>query len=351
MKVLGIETSCDENAVAVVEDGRWILSNVVSSQIELHGPYGGVVPELASRHHMVTMLPVLDEALQAVGGLDAIDVVAVTNGPGLVGSLLVGVQTAKTLAWATGKPLVAVNHLHAHLYAPFIGWKEEGRYSPADILYPNISLLVSGGHTIIFRSSEEGMQVLGATRDDAAGEAFDKAAKLLGLGYPGGKVIDELAEKGDPNAIRFPRGMKGKPGFDMSFSGLKTALSQWIESNGVPGDQALRDLAASYRAAVIDTIIIKLRRVLERQTDVRALVVAGGVAANRELRRRASELAREFSLELMIPPISLCTDNAAMVAGMGYHLARQEEFSGLDLNAYATSLISRRGGQGGPVSR
>jgi N6-L-threonylcarbamoyladenine synthase len=278
MRVLGIESSCDETAAAVVDDGRVVRSDVVASQHEVHARYGGVVPELASRAHILNVVPVVQAALErAATKLDDIDGIAVTNAPGLVGALLVGLQTAKSLAWVTGKPLVGVHHLEGHLTAIYL--------EPDPPPLPHLALIVSGGHTSLVRVNDHGAVIeLGATRDDAAGEAFDKGAKLLGLGYPGGAVIDKLAATGDPHAVVFPKSMTaGEHGADFSFSGLKTALLHHVRAHGVPDGQPLADLCASYQAAIVEVLVRKTRRAA-RKHGLEHVQVCGGVAANQGLR-------------------------------------------------------------------
>jgi N6-L-threonylcarbamoyladenine synthase len=314
--VLGVETSCDETAAAVVDGGR-VRSSVVASQVELHGPWGGVVPELASRRHLEAVLPVMRAAAERAGlaGLEAVEGVAVTQGPGLVGALLVGLAAAKGFAYARRLPFVGVHHHEAHLHAI--------RLERPELDYPFVGLLVSGGHTSLHLASGLGRyRLLGRTVDDAAGEAFDKGAKLLGLGYPGGAAIDRLARDGDPASVRFPRARLGPPGgpepLDFSFSGLKTALRQRLEREGVPeaGSRALADLVAAFQEAIVEPLVEKAVQAA-RAAGVRRLVVAGGVAANSRLRERLAESCAAEGLELFAPSLHLCTDNAAMVAGLG----------------------------------
>jgi N6-L-threonylcarbamoyladenine synthase len=326
--VLGIETSCDETAAAIVEDGRRVRADVVASQILVHAPYGGVVPEVASRQHVATIVPVIQRTVANAGiGFGDLDAVAVTCGPGLVGALLVGVETAKSLAFALGKPLVGVNHLAGHLAAVFLQDKDE-----ATPPFPHLALLVSGGHTAIIRVDEPGKtSLLGATRDDAAGEAFDKVGKLLGLGYPGGVQIDKLAATGDPRAVELPRALPARDDLDFSFSGLKTAVATRLARTGVPEGAALADFCASFQAAVVDVLVRKSRRALHRE-GLGALVVCGGVAANRGLRAALAEAAREDGFGLFIPPPKRCTDNAAMIAAEGSALLVRGKRSGLDLS-------------------
>ena len=298
--ILGLETSCDDTCAALVTQEGRILSNVIASQGLLHERYGGVVPEIASRHHLEVVDSVIDDALERGGTtLDGVETVAVTHGPGLIGALLVGVSTAKALAAARGLPLVPVDHLHGHVTASMLG---DDPIEP-----PYLALVASGGHTFIARVDEPSTyRVLGQTLDDAAGEAFDKGARLLGLGYPGGPEIDRLARDGDPRAFDFPRSQPGE-GLDFSFSGLKTSLLYRLRDQ--PGaDRA--DLAASYQRAIVDALLTRLEQAVERE-GLERVALGGGVAANRELRERASSVAGR----VWIPPMELCTDNAAMIAG------------------------------------
>jgi N6-L-threonylcarbamoyladenine synthase len=332
MRVLGIETSCDETAAALVDDGCRVRADVVATQIAIHRPYGGVVPEIASRHHVTNLIPVLDEALRSANGsLDAVDAVAVTRGPGLVGALLCGLQLGKALAFARGLPLVGVNHLEAHLTAVFLS-DEAGAPGPD---FPHLALLVSGGHTALIRAEDFGhYRLMGATRDDAAGECFDKVAKMLGLGYPGGIVIDQRARAGDPRAVCFPRALPRRTDLDFSFSGLKTAVAAHLQRHGVPTGQGIADLCASVQQAVVDVLVRKTRVAL-RQTGLRHLVLAGGVAANSRLRADLHAAAADEGVTLHVPPPARCTDNAAMVAAAGFHHLRRGERASLDLNAVA----------------
>jgi len=314
MKILGLETSCDETAAAVVQDGRIILSNVVQTQFELHGRFGGVVPELASRRHVEVILPVLEETLTQAGlKLDDLDGLAVTQGPGLVGSLLVGLNLAKALSLVTGLPLVGVNHLHGHVAAGFL--------NRTTVEFPLAALVVSGGHTNLYLVRDYlHFELVGRTRDDAAGEAFDKAAKLLGLGYPGGVVIEKCAAAGDPKRFDLPRPMWDQ-GLDFSFSGLKTAVVNLVSREFGPGPvdpQKLPDLAASFQSAVVEVLTHKIALLLKR-VEVNGLILAGGVAANGELRRQTTRTVEDLGLELILPPRHLCTDNGAMIAALGYH--------------------------------
>ncbi|NTX08153.1 MULTISPECIES: tRNA (adenosine(37)-N6)-threonylcarbamoyltransferase complex transferase subunit TsaD [unclassified Myxococcus] len=315
MLVLGLETSCDETAAAVVEDGRRVLSDVVSTQVDIHRRWGGVVPELASRNHIVQVMPVIHEALtRAQKTLDDVDLIAVTSGPGLIGALLVGLQVAKGLSLATGKPFVGANHLEGHLLA--IRLLEDAPEPPF------LGLVVSGGHTSLYDVQAFGhYKLVGSTRDDAAGEAYDKTARILGLPYPGGQPIDELAKKGDPAAIRFPRALPGD-NFDVSFSGLKTAVLHHVQKHGVPQGQALNDLCASFQEAVADVLSKKLVAAA-RRLGHRNLVLCGGVAANSRLRALCQQRAEERGLRMFLPPVRLCTDNGAMIAVAGYEAWRR----------------------------
>ncbi|MCB9718066.1 MAG: tRNA (adenosine(37)-N6)-threonylcarbamoyltransferase complex transferase subunit TsaD [Myxococcales bacterium] len=308
--VLAIESSCDETAAAVVA-GSTVRSSVVRSQIEIHGRFGGVVPELASRHHLGAVVPVVDEALERAGvSLSELDAIAVTEGPGLVGALLVGVQMARGLATARGLPLVGVHHMEGHLWSAFLGDSTR----PARPFVPHLALLVSGGHTELVDVAGLGRyRMLGATRDDAAGEAYDKVAKLLGLGYPGGPVIDRLAAEGDPEAIAFPRAMADRDTLDFSFSGLKTAVRVHVDRHGPPDSRAaLADLCASFQAAVVDVLVLKARRALRRHGRDR-LHIVGGVAANAGLRRAAQQAAAAHGFQFEAVPLRYCGDNAAMI--------------------------------------
>lgn len=327
--VLALETSCDETSAAVVADGRLVRSSLIASQVDIHCRYGGVVPEVAARRHLEAFLPVVDQAL-AEAGVDPaeLDALAVTVGPGLAGALVVGVAAASALALAWEKPLVTVNHIEAHAYAAFLepadqpaGGADDGQTQQGEPCPPLVVLVVSGGHTSLaeLRRHVE-FRLLGETRDDAAGEAFDKVARHFGLGYPGGPVIDRLAAGGDPEAYALPRPMLDRDGLDFSFSGLKTAainLSREAERRGE--ELKLPDLAASFQAAVIDVLIAKSFQALE-QTGHRRLAVTGGVAANRALRQALAERAAAKGVELVMPAPRYCTDNAAMVAGMAHYL-------------------------------
>ena len=332
--ILGIETSCDECAAAVVRGGTAILSNEVASQVEAHRPFAGVVPEIASRMHVEWIDAVVARGLAAAGcTLAQIDALAVTCRPGLIGSLLVGVSYAKGLALATGKPLVAVDHIRAHVYSP---------HMERDIGYPYVALLLSGGHTLIIDvQGLDRWEVLGATVDDACGEAFDKVAKHFDIGFPGGVAIQRLAERGDPDAYRFPApSVRNGDRFDVSYSGLKTAVihqrEQFRADRSAP--ERVADIAASFQKTAID-IVVDRAIAAARRRGRRRIVAAGGVAANRYLRRR---LADEPEFETFFPRLALCTDNAAMIAGLGYHALRRDGPSGLGFGAAARVAGFRR---------
>ncbi len=332
MKILGIETSCDETAAAVVENGSRILSSMVASQVAVHHPYGGVVPELASRKHIEAIVAVIEEAVEEAGmKMDQVDAVAVTRGPGLVGALLVGFSFAKAFAYARAIPWTGVDHLKAHIYSVFLD----------DVTpdFPYAALLASGGHTSIYHVKNHlEMTCLGQTLDDAAGEAFDKVAKMLGLGYPGGNVISELAEKGTPGKIQFPRAYMDKTAFDFSFSGIKTAVNRFIQTHPEDYRELAPDIAAEFQAAVIEVLVYKLIHAAEK-TGCRDIAIVGGVAANPRLRETLKKAAEDSGLRLFAPSIDLCGDNAAMVAGFGYHLLNSEgnEPGNLTMDVYSRS--------------
>jgi len=316
MDLLGIETSCDETAAAIVRDGRDILSSVVHSQVEIHHAFGGVVPELASRKHIESIIPVVEAAFSRANvSAQAIDAVAATRGPGLVGALLVGFSWAKAYAYARRLPFVGINHLEAHINSVFL----EDEPPP----FPFVSLLVSGGHTSLYHVTDHThMELLGQTRDDAAGEAFDKVAKMLDLGYPGGEIIDRLACGGDASRIRFPRPFMDKSVFDFSFSGLKTAVKRYLTDHPDSAVESTADIAAGFQEAVVDVLCDKLIRAAAAKGCSRVAVV-GGVAANSRLRRRLMLDAEKNGLAAYIPSIDLCGDNAAMVAATGFHYLKQ----------------------------
>jgi N6-L-threonylcarbamoyladenine synthase len=332
MLVLGVESSCDDTAAAVLRDGRDILSNIVSSQDTIHGPYGGVVPELASRQHVRQVLPIIDAALEKAGvRLSDIDGVAVTSGPGLVGSLLVGLSVVKGISFRLGIPFVGVNHLEAHLLAIFL---------ERAIAFPYLALLASGGHTLLYIVKGFGeYQYLGGTRDDAAGEAYDKAAKMMGLGYPGGRAIDQLARQGDPKAVKFPRARLKTGSYDFSFSGLKTALWHYLKEAGQNDwEKRKADIAASFQEAVVDMLVATTMRAARDHGPAR-VVLAGGVSANSRLRERMAEACRDASLEVHFPSPYFCTDNAAMIALAGYHKLKRGERAPYALNADADMTL------------
>jgi len=332
--ILGIESTCDETAAAVVADGYRVLSNVVASQIDLHAKYRGVVPEIASRAHIENILPVIREAIHnANTSLDQLDAIAVAHRPGLIGSLLIGVTAAKTLAFALNKPLIAVDHVHAHLYSVVL---ETNIVPPM----PAVGLVVSGGHTALYHLQDlTTVRLIGSTLDDAVGEAYDKVATILGLGYPGGPVIDRLADTGDPKAVPFPRTMLGRQSLDFSFSGLKTAVLYHVR--GYQGRQRpltslspqnIADVAASFQAASIDVLSRKLRRALS-QTNAKSVIIGGGVSANRGLRLATAQ----FPVPVFFPLPAYCTDNAAMSAGLALLPFLRHDFASLDLDAITYS--------------
>lgn len=330
MLVLGIESSCDECSAAVVENGRRILSNIVATQVDIHRPYSGVVPEIASRTHTEWILPVVTKALTEAG-VDEHDIegVAVTTRPGLIGSLLVGLSFGKAYAYALGLPFVGVDHILAHLYAPQLEFEIE---------YPFLGLLVSGGHTIIcVARSIDDIDILGTTIDDACGEAFDKIAKFYDLGYPGGVAIDRLSKSGDPNAFDFPQPSlhKGDHRYDVSYSGLKTAVANQLEQFLKPGyERSAENIAASFQRSAIEMLVSRLERAIE-DTGLTRVVAGGGVVANSYLRSRLMELKETRGLEMFFPSLKLCTDNGAMIAGLGYHLLERGERGQLSLTASA----------------
>lgn len=325
--ILAIESSCDETSVAIVKNGHEKLSNIVASQIKSHMRFGGVVPEIASRHHIEQITQVIDEALTVANCCMAdIDAIAVTVGPGLVGSLLIGITAAKTLSLVHSKPLIAVNHMAGHIYAVQL---------EQPLQFPNLSLLVSGGHTeLVLMTDHLSFHMIGETRDDAVGEAYDKVGRILNLPYPGGKAIDELARLGK-DTLNLPRAMLKEDNFDFSFSGLKSAVINAVHNAKQRGEEiAASDLATSFQSAVIDILVGKTQKALQTY-DVKQLIVAGGVAANKGLRNALSEMiAKDFShVDLLIPPLSLCGDNAAMIGAVAYHMYLKNEFVDLSINA------------------
>ena len=338
IKILGIETSCDETAAAVVADGRRILSSVVASQIDLHQQFGGVVPEIASRAHVEKILPLVRQAVEDAGLLPGdIDAVAVANQPGLSIALMVGVTAAKTLAWAWGLPLISINHIHAHLQSAVL--------DPDSIELPAAALVVSGGHTILFDvESPLELNVLGTTIDDAAGEAFDKVAAILGLPYPGGPNIEKAAGTGDSGAVRFPRSLMEKDSLDFSFSGLKTAVLYHVQGQDMRGEnrvktmseQEIADIAASFQSAVVDVLVEKSRRAAQK-IRARTILLGGGVAANTALREAMEAMCGQNGWTLQIAPRPLCTDNAVMVASLAYIKYQAGLFADLSLEPRAVS--------------
>ena len=328
MNVLGIESSCDETAAALVCDGRRVLSSVVASQTDVHHRFGGVVPELASRRHLEAIGPVVRQALSQAGfELAGVDGIAVTRGPGLIGSLLIGFSFAKALAYSLGAPWVGVNHLEAHIHALFLEDRPPG--------FPFVALLASGGHTGIYHvTSFMNMELLGQTRDDAAGEAFDKVAKIMSLGYPGGAVIDRLAHDGDPGRIRFPRPCIDTQNFDFSFSGVKTAVGRYIAQHRGDDRGNVADIAASFQEAVVDVLVLKLMRAA-REKGCGRIALAGGVAANSRLRERIRQDAAAAGYDAYLPSLPLCGDNAAMVAAAGYHLLSSGRRSGPEEDVFS----------------
>jgi len=337
--ILGLETSCDETAAAVVVDGREVRSSVVASQTKLHEKYGGVVPEIASRAHIEKIYPVIEEALEQAGvGRDDIDAIAIANQPGLTIALVVGVTAAKTLSFMWGKPLIAINHLHAHLQSALLGAEK--------LELPAVALIVSGGHTCLYEcDSPLELKLLGSTIDDAAGEAFDKVATILNLPYPGGPSIERLARKGDPKAIAFPRSLLGKDSLDFSFSGIKTAVLYHCRGQDMKGQnrvdsmskQEIADIAASFQAAVIDVLVKKIRRAADK-IGARTVLLGGGVAANGTLRAAIEHMCESSRPPrvLLVAPKRYCTDNAVMVASLAYHKYKAGLFADLTLEPKAT---------------
>lgn len=335
-RIIAIETSCDETACAVLANGRELLATTVASQIEVHARYGGVFPEVASRQHILAITPVIEQTLVAAHlSLDDVDAIAVTRGPGLAGSLVVGVNVAKGLALGTGLPLIGVNHLEGHLYSAWI--YKSGATPPDEPKFPLMVLLVSGGHTELnIMSGHLKYKHLGATQDDAAGEAFDKVARMLGLGYPGGPAVQKAADDGDPNRFKFPRARLDHP-WNFSFSGLKTAVLREVRKlERQRGNLPVSDLAASFQAAVVDVLFDKTMKAA-KQNKAREILIAGGVSANRALRQKFLD---QTDFNVHIPPISLCTDNAAMIAAAGYYHFVHGQPSSLDMDVQATWPLS-----------
>jgi N6-L-threonylcarbamoyladenine synthase len=332
--ILAIESSCDETAAAVVREDGAVLGEALASQVDLHARFGGVVPEIASRSQQEIINPVIDEALERAGiELSALDALAVTQGPGLPGALMVGLATAKALAFGCGKPLIGVNHLEGHIFA--------NQLEHPDLKPPFVTLVVSGGHTILAYVKDWGdYQVLGRTLDDAAGEAFDKVASFLGLGYPGGPVIERLAAEGDPEAVKFPRAMIARPDYDFSLSGLKTAVLYYVSKKKAAGEELnLADIAAGFQAAVIDVQVHKAIRAAEEK-QVQSIVLAGGVAANRALRQKLEAAAAKRGWKLYYPSLRLCTDNAVMIGLAAWHRFAQKRFLPLDAQAEPNMSLS-----------
>ena len=330
MNILGIETSCDETAAAVVQDGNTIRSSIISSQVDVHHRYGGVVPELASRKHIEAIVPVVEEALaDAELSITDIDAIAVTRGPGLVGSLLVGFSFAKAYAYSLDLPWVGVNHLEGHVNSVFL--------EPIPPSFPFVALLASGGHTSIYHvTAHTQMELMGQTRDDAAGEAFDKVAKMLDLGYPGGGVIDRISKKGDPAKISFPRPYLDKSSFDFSFSGIKTAVNRYLTNHIDRYEEQIPDIVAGFQESVVDVLSYKaIRAAIEK--DCRHLALVGGVAANSRLRKRLIRDASLDGITVFIPSIRLCGDNAAMIAATGYHYLMAGIRTKLDADVFSRS--------------
>lgn len=337
MKILGIDTSCDETAAAVVVNGREVISNIVASQSEAHKEFGGIVPELASRKHIEAINYIVDKALnEAEVTFDDLDAIAVTNRPGLIGALLVGVAAAKSLAYCHNLPLLGINHIEGHIYANYMVHD--------NLTFPHICLTVSGGHTLLVEVYEGWKyKVLGTTQDDAAGEVYDKVAKYLGLGFPGGKIIDDLAQNGDSTVIDFPRPMIQSGDYQFSFSGVKTAVRYYVEKaerDGIieAGEISIEDIAASFQAAVVDVLVSKTVHAA-KSSGSKTITLTGGVAANSKLRSALKSAAEEIGAEVYYPPINLCTDNGAMIAGIAYEKYQQGLRDGLSLNAAANGSI------------
>ncbi len=327
--ILAIETSCDETSVAVVKNGKEVLSNIVSSQIETHKQFGGVVPEIASRQHIEVVMQIVEEALEeAKTALDEIDAICVTQGPGLIGSLLVGVNVAKTLSYALDKPLIAAHHIAGHIYASNID---------NDIVYPSLALVVSGGHTeLVYLKDELNFEIIGSTHDDAVGEAYDKVARQLNLEYPGGPKVDKLAKLGE-DKYKFPRAMIDSDDYNFSFSGMKSAVINFVHNAKQRGEEIVpEDLACSFQTAVVEVLIAKTKKAIVN-LGVKQLILAGGVAGNSELRKQVLELEQQLGVEVLIPKMSYCSDNAAMMGAAGYYYYKNNIFANpLTLNAKST---------------
>ena len=335
MIILGIETSCDETAASIVVDGSEILSSVVSSQVDVHHKYGGVVPELASRKHIEDIVPIVKEAVSKAGiNFKQIDALAVTQGPGLIGSLIVGFAFAKSFAYTLGIPWIGVNHLEGHINSVFLESN-----SPT---FPFVSLLVSGGHTSVYYVKHHtDIEVMGQTRDDAAGEAFDKVSKAIGFGYPGGIIIDRLAKKGDPSKIIFPRAYLDKSGFDFSFSGIKTSVNRYIQTHNNEYKDQIADIVAGFQESVVDVLSYKVLNAAMKM-DCDQISIVGGVAANSRLRERAKQDAEPKGIKVCIPSVDLCGDNAAMIAATGYHYLKNRKFSNISDDVYSRIKMKRQ---------
>ncbi|MFW6022402.1 MAG: tRNA (adenosine(37)-N6)-threonylcarbamoyltransferase complex transferase subunit TsaD [Halanaerobiaceae bacterium] len=332
--ILAVETSCDETAAAVIKNGLEVLSNVVASQIDWHRKFGGVVPEIASRKHLELINPVIEEALEKADiEISDISAVAATYGPGLVGGLLVGLSAAKAISYSLQVPFIGINHIAGHIYANFISNK--------DIESPVVCLTISGGHTdLLYFEELGGYEILGSTKDDAAGEAFDKTARVLGIGYPGGPAIEKISKEGNPEAVDFPRPFINDDNFDFSFSGLKTAVINYIHNKEQKGEEInTADVAASFQQAVIDIMIAKIIKAVN-EYPVKSIILSGGVAANRTLRNQLKERLKQYSLPLYTPDMVLCTDNAAMIGSVAYYKYIKGQYSSLNLNAKANLKLS-----------
>ena len=340
--ILAIESSCDETAASVIKNGREILSNVVSSQIDIHKKYGGVVPEIASRKHVEAIIPIINESLEASKvKLNELNAVAVTNGPGLIGSLLVGLSTAKSIAFSLDVPLIAVDHIEAHAYSVNI---------ENNLNFPYIALVVSGGHTSLYLvNSYNSFELIGKTRDDAAGEAFDKGAKMLGLDYPGGIQIDRLSKEGNRDKYDFPRPFLKTDSFDFSFSGVKTSLVHFLKKHEITSNQDLSDVCASYQEAIAETLVEKTLRAAE-QFSINDVAITGGVASNSRIREFAQKRFNQNNINLFIPNVKYCTDNAAMIAVLGWHYFKQQKFTSLNLAPYTSASRSPVYGTQGVMS-